>query len=171
VDDTRTPTLDLDGQAFFDRAFSRPPEEAVLLIGGPEIPAPMGVMRRTATVVEGPLEGSPVRAFVAEGADRALPESLPLLVGFQGEPTLASARAATQASHPVVALDALRQAARLGASDQVEVLARSLLHPSQPTSVEAAAIELVTEAIREVAFHDRPTDTLVELLEKVKQKR
>ena len=120
VDDSRNPTLDLDGQAFFDRTSGRP-TDAVLFVGGPEIAPIMGFVGRTASVVDGPLKGSPVRAFLAEGADTTLPESLPLLVGFHGQPTLASAEAATQAQHVVVALDALRQAARLGAADQVDV--------------------------------------------------
>lgn len=161
--DSRNPTLDLDGQAFFDRTFSEAPKEVALIVGGPEIARTMGFVGRTASVVQGPLKGSPVRAFLAEGVDTALPESLPLLVGFHGQPTLASAKAATQALHPLVALDALRQAARLGASDQIEVLARWLLHPSEPTSVKTATIELLAEAIKEVAFKDDTSDALVEV--------
>src|SRR2546426_2409141 len=162
-DDTRNPTLHLDGYAFFNRKLSIPPKDVVLIVGGPEAGPTKGLMGRTASVVNGVFGGSAVRAFLAEGADRALLESLPLLVGFHGQPTLASAKAATQASHPVVGLDALRQAARQGTGDQVEVLARWFLHPSQPACVKTAVIELLGEAINEVALKTGTADALVEV--------
>jgi hypothetical protein len=161
--DTRSPTLDLDGQTFFDRALTPEPNDVALIVGGPGIATAMGQSAATPSVVEGPLKGSAVRAFLAAGADDTLPASLPLLVGFRGHATIAAAEAATRALHPIVAVDALRQAARLAATDQVEVLAGRLLHPSEPVRVKTAVVELLAEAIREVAFKAGAADRLVEV--------
>lgn len=161
VIDSRSPTLRLEGQAFFDSKLPTGSMNVLLLIGGPAIAPIRGFMGHSASVESGVYKGQAVRAFLLEGADVTLPEVLPSLVGWQAKSTLATARAATMAPHPLIALDALRIAARSGASDQAEVLAQWLLHPAQPAGVKATAIGLLGEAINRMSQRSKEADALI----------
>lgn len=161
VNDVRSPSLWLDGQAFFDVGLHPGALEVLLLIGPPAIPPIRGFLGHTAAVESGADAGQPVRAFLLEGADAALPAAFPSLVGWQAAPTLATARAATVAPHPLIALDALRIATRSALSDQVELLAKWLLHPAQPAGVKALAVSLLGEAIKQMPPGSPEADALI----------
>ena len=161
VIDSRSPTLQLEGQAFFDSKLPPDSMDVLLLIGGPEIASIMSFMGNRASVESGVYKGQPIRVFLLEGADATLPQALPSLVGWQVEPTLATAKAATTAPHPLIAIDALRIATRSGASDQVELLAQWLLHPAQPAGVRVSAIKLLGQAIEQVPQGSKEADTLI----------
>jgi hypothetical protein len=161
VSDTRSPSLWLDGQAFFDAALHEGRLEVLLLIGPPEIPPVRGFQGHTAAVEGGAYADQPVRAFLLEGADATLAEAVPALVGWQPKPTLATARAAVAAPHPLIALDALRVASRLAADDQVTLLATWLLHPAQPAGVKALAIGQLGESIKEMPQGSPAADALI----------
>jgi hypothetical protein len=120
-----------------------------------------GFQGHTAAVVGGAYADQPVRAFLLEGADAALAEAVPALVGWQPKPTLATARAAIAAPHPLIALDALRIASRLAADDQVTLLATWLLHPAQPASVKALAIGQLGESIKQMPRGSPAADALI----------
>ncbi len=159
--DSRNPTLWLEGQNFFDSKLPPGLMDVLLLIGGPEIVPIVELTVRGASVESGIYKGQPVRTFLLEGADVTLPQALPSLVGWQPKPTLDTARAATMAVHPLIALDALRIAACAGASDQAELLAQWLLHPAQPAGVKATAIKLLGQAINQMPQASKEADTLI----------
>lgn len=163
VIDTGSPTLQLEGQAFFDSKLPSESMDVLLLIGGADITPIMGFMGNSASVESGVYKDQPVRAFLIEGADNTLPQALPSLVGWQVEPTMETAQAAIQAPHPLIAIDALRIAVRSGASEQVELLAQSLLHPAQPAGVKATAIELLGEAINQMPQGSKEADKLIDV--------
>lgn len=160
--DSRSLTLRLEGQSFFDSKLPLGAMDVLLLIGGPEIAPIAELTVRGASVESGIYKGQPVRVFLLEGADVTLSQALPSLVGWQVKPTVATAKAAIRAPHPLISLDALRIAAREGASDQVELLSRWLLHPSQPAGVKATAIELLGLAISQLPHGSTETNTLIE---------
>jgi hypothetical protein len=159
--DSHSPTLRLEGQTFFDSKLPQDSMNVLLLIGGPEITPIRGFMGYSASVESGIYKGQPVRAFLLEGADVTLPQALPSLVGWQPKPTVATARAAMMAPHPLIALDALRIAARLGTSDQAELLAQWLLHPAQPAGVRVTTIKLLGEAIKQMPQGSKEADVLI----------
>lgn len=161
--DSHSPTLRLEGQAFFDSKLHPDSMDVLLLIGGPEITPIRRFMGYSASIESGTYKGQPVRAFLLEGVDVSLPQALPSLVGWQPKPTLATARAATMAAHPLIALDALRIASRTGASDQVELLAQWLLHPAQPAGVKTTAIELLGQAINQMPQGSKEADMLISI--------
>lgn len=142
-DDVRLPSVRLEGQAFFDRALPDGPLPIFLLIGGNPISAPGGFQGKTASVLDGSLNGQPVRAFLLAGADRSLPTALPSLAGWNLPLSLVIAMEATRAGHPLIALDALRLAARQPEGDIVLTLAAHLLHVAQPAPVRSIALELL----------------------------
>jgi hypothetical protein len=160
--DTRSPTLRLEGQAFFDSTLPSDAIDVLILIGEPEIAPIKGFMGYSASVESGIYKGQPVRAFLLEGADATLPEALLSLVGWQAKPTLSTAKNALEAPHPIVAIDALRIAARKEASDQVELLSQWLLHPGQPAGVKATAIELLGLAISQLPQGSKEANILIE---------
>lgn len=161
--DTRNPTLRLEGQAFFDSTLPTDSMDVLVMIGGPEIESIMGFMGNSATIESDPYKGQAVRAFLVAGADATLPAALPALVGWQPKPTLETAKTAILAPHPLIALDALRIAARAGTSDQIEVLAQWLLHPAQPAGVKAAAVELLGQAIGALPQGAKEVDQLLDV--------
>jgi hypothetical protein len=159
--DPRSPTLSLDGQAFFDSPWPGDPVAVLLLIGGPENTPAMGEIAAQARVEAGSLKDQPVRAFRLAGADARLAEALPALAGWQAEQNLETARAALNAPHPLIAIDALRIAVQSRATDQVELLAGWLLHPAQPAGVKAVAISLLGEAIALTTPGSSEADALI----------
>ncbi len=164
VQDSRSPTLRLEGQDFFDSTLSPDSMDVILLIGEPEIDAVVGFMGQSAAIESGAYKGQAVRAFLIEGANATLPSALLSLVGWQPQsPTLETAKTATMASHPLIALDALRIAVRTGMSDQIELLAQWLLHPSQPAAVKATAVELLGQAIIVLPQGSKEVDRLIDI--------
>lgn len=159
--DSRSPTLRLEGQAYFDSKLSPDSMDVLLLIGRSEIDPIAGFMGHSAVIESDAYKGHAVRAFLVEGADATLPSDMPLLVGWQPQPTIDTARTAIMASHPLIAVDALRIAARSGIRDQVELLARWLLHPAQPVGVRITAIELLGQAINQVPQGSPEADALI----------
>jgi hypothetical protein len=161
--DPHRPTLKLEGQTFFDNSLPIDTTDTLLLLGGPEITPEMGFMGNTASVEDGIYAGQPVRAFLVQGADKMLPQALPSLVGWQAEQTLDTARAATTAAHPLIALDALRIAMHERANNQIELLAQWLLHPTQHPGVRSSAIHLLGEAINQMPLRSQEADTLLRI--------
>ncbi|MCP5107595.1 MAG: hypothetical protein GY950_29675 [bacterium] len=159
--DTRSPTLHLEGQVFFDSTLPPAPMNLLLLVGGPPITPIRGFMGHAASIENGVHKGKAVRAFLLEGADVTLPRALLSLAGWQTRPTLAAARTAAAAPHPLAALDALRIAVRSGKDAQVELLARWLLHPAQPAGAKVAAIELLGHAAGRFPCGSKKNDTLI----------
>lgn len=159
--DSRSPILWLEGQDFFDSKLPPDLMNVLLLIGEPEIVPTPELLVRGALVESAIYRNQPVRAFLLKGANITLPQAMLSLVGWQPGPTLATARAATIAAHPLIALDALRIATRIGACDQVELLAQWLLHPVQPVGVKAIAIQLLGEAINQMPKGSKEADSLI----------
>ena len=143
ADDPREATLTFDAQRLFDRPW--PASFAVLIIvGGPMVTASMGANNKM-PVLAGSTEH--VRAFALLGADAGLDAVIGKLVGWQATRPVEVTRAALGAAHPLVALDALRVAVQDGAVDAIALAGTDLLHPSNPSGVREAAIELVAAGI------------------------
>jgi hypothetical protein len=159
--DSRSPMLVLGGQIFFNSKLPPGSMNVLLLIGGPEIPPIVGAMGRRASVENAAYRSSALRAFLLTDADVTLPQALPSLVGWQPKPTLATAKAAMMAPHPLIALDALRIAARSGTTDQAELLAEWLLHPAQPAGVKATAVSILGQAIEGIPQGSEDADRLI----------
>ncbi len=161
--DSRSPILQLEGQEFFDSKLPTDSINVLLLIGGSEIPPIPGLVGNSTSVESGVYKNQPVRVFLTEGADATLPQAFPFLVGWQAKPTIETAEAAIKAPHPLIAIDALRIAARLGISDQVEILARWLLHPVQSAKVKAIAIKVLGQAVNNMPLGSTEADHLIDL--------
>lgn len=160
--DVWSPALRLEGEAFLQRALPAAAVPVLLLIGGP--PAGGELAGSAAQVVSPVLRGQPVRAFLLEGADRALGEAIVNLVGWQADPR-AAAQKALEGGHPLLAMDALRVlSARPDAVAQVEGLAKRLTHPAQPAAVRAGALSLVATALQRQAPGSKEANALVGVL-------
>jgi len=159
ADDPREATLLFDTQRLFDRPWSAS-FPVLLILGGPAVSAPLGANQKV-PVLSGSAE--PVRAFALIGADASLATAIPHLVGWQVTRTIATAQAALAAGHPLLALDALRVAVHDAAIDQIVLAGTDLFHPSQPSAVRVAAIELVAAAIAGAKAGSPDADRLAEV--------
>jgi hypothetical protein len=159
ADDPREAMLSFDTQRLFDRPW--PATFPVLVIvGGPPVSAPMGANQKPPTLT-GTTEA--VRAFALTGADAGLATAIPRLVGWQARHGSEATRAALEAGHPLVALDALRVAVDDGDLDSTVNAGTDLLHPMQPSAVRAQAIELVAAAIAKAKAGSPEADRLIEV--------
>lgn len=159
ADDPREAMLSFDTQRLFDRPW--PATFPVLVIvGGPPVSAPMGANQKQ-PVLTGTTEA--VRAFALTGADAGLATAIPRLVGWQTRRGPEATRAALEAGHPLVALDALRVAVDDGDLDSTVIAGTDLLHPMQPSAVRAQAIELVAAAIGKAKAGSPEADRLIEV--------
>lgn len=159
ADDPREATLSFDPQRLFDRPW--PATFPVLVIvGGPAVSAPMGANQKPPALTGAT---GAVRAFALVGADASLATAIGRLVGWQPRRGLDATRAALEAGHPLVALDALRVAVDDGDVDGVVAAGTDLLHPVQPSAVRALAIELVAAAIARARPGSPEADRLIEV--------
>jgi hypothetical protein len=162
--DVWTPSLDLDGQRFFDRAHGKEATDALLLVGGPPAPLPRGAVGRFARVASGPRQGEAVRPFALQGADRPLGEAVQRLVGWRDRPAPEVIDQAVDAGHPLIALDALRICTDLECrAGGYQRLARRLLHPSEPPEARAIALGVVGRKLRKLRAGSEEANALVEL--------
>jgi hypothetical protein len=161
--DMETPTLNLDGQRFFDRRHSEEPFPALAIIGGPPAPSPSGFAGNSAHVAAGPGEGGPVRPFVLEGADAPLKDAVRSFLGWKEVVSMEGVRDAIGAGHPLIAVDALRICADSGAADEFQALAAHLLHPTQPPEAKAIALRLVARRLERLQPGSAESDALVAL--------
>jgi hypothetical protein len=144
--DPLSPTIDLDGQRYFDTRFETTPLPVLLLIGGAATSGSFGHEGQRARML-GPLFDAPARPFYLAGRDSVLPRVMPALLGWLAETPRTSAWA-TALDHPLVALDALRIVAR-GRADLpfAPELLGWLLHPTQAPEARLAALSALAEIL------------------------
>jgi len=160
ADDPRDATLTFDAQRLFDRPW--PATFSVLVIvGGPPVVQPMGANHRGAVLTG---SSAPVRAFALLGADANLGTEARKLTGWQAKATADTTLAAIRSGHPLLALDALRIAVRDAALDPLVLAGTELLHPSHPSAVRAAAIELLVTALANAKPGSAEAERLVEVV-------
>jgi|GEM_PF-2537790 len=162
VDESTEPTLELDGQRLFDRPDTGA-IDVVVVVGGPPVVAARGFGGKVATATwsGGKGDAGPARVFALAGVDRGLAEAIGALVGWAPARSIATARAAADAAHPLVAIDALRLAVADQADDQIALLAEACLHPGHASAVRVTAIELLGAAIAAAPVGSPPADRLI----------
>jgi hypothetical protein len=157
--DPETPTLDLDGQRFFDRSHLKGWFPALAIIGGPPAPSPSGFAGNSAHVSA----GTPVRPFVLEGADAPLKDAIHSFLGWKDRVSMEGVREAIEAGHPLIAVDAMRICVEAGSAAEFQTLAAHLLHPTRPPEAKAIALRLLARRLERLQPGSAESDALVEL--------